>query len=193
MALVSAIDVTGVSAAPDAGEDLRSRDRRLRELLANHFEVVWRALRRFGLPPDRADDAAQTVFLVASRKLASIMPGSERSFLLGTAVRVASDVRRSAAFRREVPYEDPAHDLVAPQGPDELVEQRRARDMLDEVLEGLDEELRTVFVFFELEQMSTAEIAEVLGIPSGTVASRLRRAREIFEKRVAVRLAGRPR
>jgi RNA polymerase sigma-70 factor (ECF subfamily) len=46
-------------------------------------------------------------------------------------------------------------------------------------------ELRVVFVLFELEEMTTAEIATLLEIPSGTVASRLRRARETFEDHVA--------
>jgi len=45
-------------------------------------------------------------------------------------------------------------------------------------------ELRAVFVLFELEEMSTPEIADLLEIPTGTVASRLRRAREEFQKLV---------
>jgi RNA polymerase sigma-70 factor (ECF subfamily) len=43
-------------------------------------------------------------------------------------------------------------------------------------------ELRTVFVLFELEEMTASEIAQTLDIPPGTVASRLRRAREIFHE-----------
>jgi RNA polymerase sigma-70 factor (ECF subfamily) len=61
------------------------------------------------------------------------------------------------------------------------VEQRRRRECLDRVLDRLAAEHREVFVLAELEDMTMAEIAAVLRIPPGTVASRLRRAREIFE------------
>ena len=57
--------------------------------------------------------------------------------------------------------------------------------MLDGVLHAMEEDLRAVFVLFELEEMPTAEIATLLAIPPGTVASRLRRAREEFEVQVA--------
>ena len=56
--------------------------------------------------------------------------------------------------------------------------------MLDGVLEQMDSDLRTVFVLYEFEDLSMAEIAEVVAIPRGTVASRLRRAREDFRERV---------
>ena len=46
-------------------------------------------------------------------------------------------------------------------------------------------DLRAPFVLFELEEMPTAEIAKVLELPLGTVASRLRRARDDFQKIVA--------
>jgi RNA polymerase sigma-70 factor (ECF subfamily) len=58
--------------------------------------------------------------------------------------------------------------------------------MLDGVLEQMDDDLRTVFVLYEFEDLSMAEIAEVIAIPRGTVASRLRRAREDFRERVRV-------
>jgi RNA polymerase sigma-70 factor (ECF subfamily) len=56
--------------------------------------------------------------------------------------------------------------------------------MLDGVLEQMEPELRTVFVLYEFEDMSMAEIADTIAIPRGTVASRLRRAREDFRERV---------
>jgi RNA polymerase sigma-70 factor (ECF subfamily) len=59
------------------------------------------------------------------------------------------------------------------------------RELLDGVLDQMDESLRATFVLHEFEEMSTAEIAEVLSIPRGTVASRLRRARTEFRERVA--------
>jgi RNA polymerase sigma-70 factor (ECF subfamily) len=158
---------------------------RLRRMLDEYFDFVWRSLRRFGLSDDRAEDAAQQVFMIASRKLDVIQPESERSFLFGTAMRVASDVRRSAANRREVAHADAGLDLADANLPDELLDQRRARAMLDRILDAMELELRTVFVLFEIEEMSTAEIAALVGIPHGTVASRLRRAREDFESRIA--------
>ena len=159
-------------------------DARLRKMLDEHFDFVWRQLRRLGLSDDRADDAAQQVFVVASSKLHMIQEGSERSFLFGTAMRVASDIRRSAVVRREVACADPAADLEAGPWPDELVDQRRARVMLDAILEAMDLDLRSVFVLFEIEEMTTAEIATLLAVPPGTVASRLRRAREEFQERL---------
>lgn len=168
-------DVVGLAPASDA---------RLRRMLDDHFDFIWRSLRRFGLASDRADDATQQVFVIASRRLATIQVGSERSFLFGTAMRVASDLRRSASFRREIAHADVGVDLEGGPRPDDLVDQRQARALLDSVLEEMDLELRTVFVLFEIEEMSTAEIASLIDIPHGTVASRLRRAREVFEARV---------
>lgn len=184
-----------VGPAPDAGpgsagagspERVAAEHARLRRMLDESFDFIWRSLRRFGLSDDRADDAAQQVFIIASRKLDMIRPESERSFLFGTAMRVASDLRRSAVSRREIAHADPAGDLAdTSTSPDELIDQRRARETLDGVLDAMDEDLRAVFVLFELEEMPTAEIATLLAIPPGTVASRLRRAREDFEVQVA--------
>jgi len=161
-----------------------SDDARLRAMFDEHFDFIWRSLRRLGLSEDRADDATQQVFVVASTKLDAIQPKSERSFLFGTALRVASDLRRSAAFRREVPTAEAGEDLAGGPRPDELVEQLDARAMLDRALETMELELRTVFVLFEIEELAIAEIAALLEIPVGTVSSRLRRAREDFQARI---------
>jgi RNA polymerase sigma-70 factor (ECF subfamily) len=175
--------------ARDARADARPtrayEDARLRAMLDAHFDFIWRSLRRLGLSDDRADDAAQQVFVVASRRLGSIMLGSEKSFLLRTAMRVASDVRRSASYRREVAHADPAADIEGGLRPDDLLDQRRARALLDRVLDAMDFDLRSVLVLFEIEEMTTAEIAVLLEIPYGTVASRLRRAREQFQAKLA--------
>lgn len=174
------------SAGPASPERVAAEHARLRRMLDESFDFIWRSLRRFGLSDDRADDGAQQVFIIASRKLDMIRPESERSFLFGTAMRVASDMRRSAVSRREVAHADPAADLAdTSKTPDELLDQHRARETLDRVLDAMEEDLRAVFVLFELEEMPTAEIATLLAIPTGTVASRLRRAREEFEVQVA--------
>lgn len=162
---------------------------RLRGMMDQHFDFIWRQLRRLGLSDDLADDGAQQVFIVASRRLAEIGVGSERSFLFGTAMRVASDARRTAVRRREVPDDD-AREVVDPTPhPDELLDRQRARTLLDDVLASMELDLRAVFVLFELEEMTMAQIAKLLELAPGTVASRLRRAREDFEAAVKRRKA----
>jgi RNA polymerase sigma-70 factor (ECF subfamily) len=167
------------------GADQASDQARLRAIFADHFDFIWRSLRRLGLSNDRADDAAQSVFVVASRRLDAIEVGRERAFLFATAIRVASDVRRSTLRRREVPGEDVAEPTDPRPHPDELLDQRRARAVLDTVLDALPMELRVVFVLFELEEMATPQIAALLSIKPGTAASRLRRAREEFQSTLA--------
>ncbi len=170
----------GTESEREAAEDDPSK-LRLAELLHAHFQLVWRAVRRFGVPPRSADDAAQEVFIVAAAKLDDIRRGKERQFLYSVAARVAANFRRGAIHLHESPGEQPVLDEAA-ELPDAeaLLDQKRQRELLDRVLDGLTEDLRTAFVLFELEGLSVPEIAEVLEVPVGTVASRLRRARELF-------------
>lgn len=157
---------------------------RLRALLIDHHAFVWRTLRRLGVPDSDVEDASQRVFLVAHRRLAEIVPESERSFLFQTALRVAADWRRAQRRR----FEDAGMAMadvpdVAP-NPEELVDQQRRRALLDQVVRSMPMELRAVFVLFELEEMTLVEIAKMSDTPLGTVASRLRRARQAFSKAV---------
>jgi RNA polymerase sigma-70 factor (ECF subfamily) len=159
---------------------------RVAQLLRTHFRDVWRMVRRFGVPENCADDASQEVFIGAARRLADIAPGSERPFLLASAVRVAANLRRSLGTRRECAEEEQVMEGIDPRpNAEALLDQKRLRQMLDRVLDGLSDELRICFVLYELEGLSSPEIAELLRIPLGTVASRLRRAREAFEGEVA--------
>jgi RNA polymerase sigma-70 factor (ECF subfamily) len=150
-------------------------------MVREHLDFTWRSLRRLGLSSDGADDATQRVFVVASQRLSDIQPGSEKAFLFHTAMHVASSARRTHARRREIPADDHAEAPDPAPPADELLDRRRARALLDEALVDLPMERRTVFVLFELEQMSVAEIARMLDVPEGTVASRLRRARQEFQ------------
>jgi RNA polymerase sigma-70 factor (ECF subfamily) len=155
---------------------------RLTTMVRSHLDFVWRSLRRQGLPPAVADDATQQVFVVASRRIGSIDVGAERSFLFQTALRVGSDARRAWARRRET-LDGEAHlgnvrDSAL--SPEEEAHRRRSLALLEEVLGSLDEKLRAPFVLFEMEGLEIKEIAEVLGIPVGTVGSRLRAARDEF-------------
>ncbi len=160
-------------------------ERRIAAMVANHHGQVWRSLRRLGVSECDADDASQQVFMVAHRRLADIAPESEQSFLLQTALRVAAQFRRSRRRRREDDDKDLPVLADTAASPEELADRRRARAMLDRALEAMPMDLRKVFVLFDLEELTTAEVASVLHVPKGTVASRLRRAREVFRETVA--------
>ncbi len=163
----------------------REDDPRLREVAKAEFANVWRFLRRLGVPAGLLEDAAQEVFLVAARKFASVKPGSERSYLFGSAVHVAREVRRKHA--REELAEDPDDEAMEPvllSTPEDSLDKRQEYDVLVRLLDGLPDDLRTAFVLYEIEGQSLSEIANILAIPMGTVSSRLRRARAEFELRL---------
>ncbi len=103
-------------------------------------------------------------------------------------------MRRKAKRRREV--DEAALLGLASQAPDPeaSVETQRLTILFAQVLEQLSLEQRAVFVLYELEDFTMAEIAQTLELRPGTVASRLRRGRETFERLAARALAegGRP-
>ena len=158
-----------------------------REVYDEHFRFVWRSLRRLGVPERDVDDATQDVFLVVARSLASFEGRSKlTTWLFGICLRVAKDRRGSAYERRRA---DAPHGLA--EQPDERadaateLERRRRMATLERLLDELPLEQRAVFTLFELEGMPGDDIAEALGIPPGTVSSRLRLAREAFRRAVA--------
>ncbi len=161
------------------------REMRLRGLVDRYLDFVARVLRNAGTPEAEIDDDVQRTFIAVSNRLDDVRPDAEKSFLLQTALRMAAHARRTLARRREVHDSDAQLRIETPLHPEQMLDQKRARELLDEVLNEMQFELRTVFVLYELEELSMAEIAEALHIPSGTVASRLRRARADFHERVA--------
>lgn len=165
----------------------------VRTLFRAHYASIWRLLRRLGVPPPQLDDAAQEVFWVAARKLERIELGKQHAFLYGVALRVAaSELRRCSSAPPRADGEVLALLADPEPSPEERLERARARALLDAVLDRLPLELRSVFVLFELEGVDVRSIAEIEGIPVGTVGSRLRRAREEFSaqaKRVRAALS----
>jgi RNA polymerase sigma-70 factor (ECF subfamily) len=167
----------------------------LRRLFDAHYAPIWRLLRRLGVPAAQLDDAAQEVFWVAARKFVDIEPGREQAFLYGVALRVASNDHRR---RKSVP-ETADLDALALHSddrpsPEEELEHRQTRALLDIVLDRMPIELRTVFVLCELEELEVRDVAALEGVPIGTASSRLRRAREEFSaiaKRVRATLVAR--
>lgn len=163
-------------------EDAAAPALRLREIVDTNFDFIWRSLRRLGVSAVDSDDGAQRVFVVAARRLREIEAGRERAFLFGTACLVAREIRRASARRPEVLNEHADGEDIADAAPDpeQCADRKQTRALLDDVLDALPMDARTVFVLFEMEELNVPEIATLLEVPIGTVASRLRRARELF-------------
>jgi RNA polymerase sigma-70 factor (ECF subfamily) len=168
---------------------------RFRELYDAHLSFVWRVLRRIGVPESDLQDAVQDVFVVVHKKMGEFEGRSRlTTWLFAICRRVASDRRRLACARREVAWDVAAlsaDDCVTADAT-ALVDQQRARQLLQTILDRMPEEQRLVFSLFELDGMTGDEIAELLDLPVGTVRSRLRLAREAFRGAV-VRLQARER
>jgi RNA polymerase sigma-70 factor, ECF subfamily len=151
---------------------------RLEQMFRAHHELIWRTLRRLGLSADLAADTTQQAYLIAAERLVDIRNGSERAFLFSTAIGLArTNFRRSQ--RCQLQGDMDVH--IDPGARAEQVTNRcSAVELMDRVFAKTDPDLVTVFVLFELEGLSAPEIAQLVEIPVGTVASRLRRARATF-------------
>ena len=140
-----------------------------------HFDFVWRALWRLGVPEACVDDAAQDAFVIVHRRFADIEADATRAWLFGVARGVAANYRRSDQRHRRklaaVPEPKPAREL------DELVGQHRQIARLERAINQLAPARREVYVLIELEGLSAPEVADALGCKLNTVYSRLRRAR----------------
>jgi RNA polymerase sigma-70 factor (ECF subfamily) len=148
------------------------------DLYLAHIDFVWRSLRRLGVPEADVPDAAQEVFLVAFRRMAEFEARAKWStWLYRIAFHIASERRRRAYVRREIPHEAEALELLLPPARDPRTE----LEVLDAILGQLDLDQRAVFTLFELEGMTGPEIAALLDVPLPTVYSRLRLARVAFQ------------
>jgi RNA polymerase sigma-70 factor, ECF subfamily len=151
--------------------------RRLTRMFADHHVTVWRSLRRRGLSPDEAADATQETFMIALGRLADVPADSERAFLLGTARRVALTLGRKTV---RLQLEDDMDQRIS--SARDASEEHAELEFCDLALSKLNPELSETFVLYEIEGLSSPEIAALLEIPLGSVASRLRRAREQFRE-----------
>lgn len=136
---------------------------------------MWRSVRRLGVEVGEVDDVTQQVFLRARERLGEVVEGDERGFLFRLALGLASNERRAHRRRREQGGLDAEQLSAVAPGAERRLEDRQ---LLETLLEPLPLDLRAVLVLAEVEEMSAPEIARVLDIPVGTVASRLRRARD---------------
>jgi RNA polymerase sigma-70 factor, ECF subfamily len=149
-------------------------------------DFVWLTLQRMGIRHPDLEDVFQDVFVIAHRRLHTYNPEAKLSaWLYGICLRSVAAHRRRAFRRRERvdgseasvarPGTEHWHAQVA--APDERVQELERQVALIELLDTLDPEHRVVVVMFEVEEHSCQHISELIGVPVGTVHSRLHTAR----------------
>lgn len=154
------------------------------EVYDTQFSFVWRSTLSRGVPRAAVDDVVQEVFMVVHRKLGTFEGRSSLRTWLWTIVRRV--VRDYLQKHGNAPAGEPLvedHASTA-QGPAEALDQKDAAAVLDRLLARMSDVQREVFVMYEIEEMTGAEIAEALAVNENTVRTRLRAARQIFSSGV---------
>jgi RNA polymerase sigma-70 factor, ECF subfamily len=151
----------------------------LEALYAEHFDFVWRNLRRLGVGEQQLRDAAQDVFVVVHRRFDE-WDGADsvRAWLYSIVRRVAADSRRRRRRKEPLERED-EQSLVDGRdaGPEHNAARSEARSLLLALLAKLDDDKREVLILMDLEDMSAPDVARTLSLNLNTVYSRLRAAR----------------
>ncbi len=168
---------------------LRRRDEAAFDLLVRtHQAAVYRLLLRMLADPAEAEDVAQDVFVTVFMAIDGFRGESKLStWIHRIAVNQARNRlkyhgRRKRGSERQVD-DGTVEASAAPETgsrlprPDQALEGLQAEANIQAALGGLDEEQRALIVLRDLEHMSYEDIQEVTGLPSGTVKSRLHRAR----------------
>jgi RNA polymerase sigma-70 factor (ECF subfamily) len=172
------VPLTGVEAPAD-----------LESVYETCAKYVWVSLQRLGVRHADLEDVSHDVFLIAHRHFKEFSGTVKvNSWLFGICLRVAANYRRRARFRYELSAGamTPGEGVVAMapvEGrPDQQALRREAERRAQAILDAMDLSKRAVFLMFEIEGLSCQAIADELGIPIGTVYSRLHGARAYFEK-----------
>jgi RNA polymerase sigma factor (sigma-70 family) len=172
------------------GPSRSSEPRAFEELLAEHLDALYRTALRFcrGRRSD-AEDLLQDAMLRAFERFGELRdPAAIRAWLFTILTRTNLNRVRTRRRRAETlasdlherEFEEALASWRTAEAPDEVVHTALVRERLAAAIDGLDEQLRPVVWLSDVERFRQREVAEMLGIPEGTVASRLFRARRIL-------------
>lgn len=149
-------------------------------IFREHAPYVHRVIRHLGVAPMDVDDVLQDVFVIVHRKLADFeQRGSVRAWIHGIAIRVSARYRRRRRTASRALASGDAVEAIDPSDPAESLSAQDARRILAAILDQLDDEKRTVFVLYELEELTMQEVAEAMNTPVQTAYYRLHAAREL--------------
>jgi len=163
------------------------------EVVLPHLDAAYNLARWLTRNPQDAEDVVQEAYLRAFRFFDGYQGGNMRSWLL-TIVRHTcyAWLHQNRAQQLTTAFDEELHtDMTASQSPEKLLLRNADRQLLHQALEELPPVFREVLVLSELEELSYKEIADVLGVPIGTVMSRLARGRHRLKESATRLLSGR--
>ena len=172
-------------------DDALGRDERFEEMVARQARFLFQVA--FGLLRNRqdAEDAVQEAFLKLYCGEAWLRMENEKGFLARTVWRVALDHLPKVAERMaDVAEMQLAATGEAGASPEQRVVAEDERALLRRLIDGLPEELRQPLVLSSVEEMTSREVAEAMGIPEGTVRTRVMRARTELRRRFSAMKEG---
>ncbi|MBL8822951.1 MAG: sigma-70 family RNA polymerase sigma factor [Planctomycetia bacterium] len=146
-------------------------------LMKRHGSLVWGVCRRLLIRHHDAEDAFQATFIVLARKAATLrQPEQLAAWLHGVAQRTAWQISRQQKLSHAM---EPLLDI--PVADAQLATWKECRQIIDQAVSKLPASLRIVFLLSQYEEQTTLAIARKLGVPEGTVVSRLHRARKLLQ------------
>lgn len=148
-------------------------------------DFVQRSLHRLGATRGELSDLSQEVFTVVARRQGEFDASRPiRAWLFGICTFVVQNARRTRRRKPTVALDD-VNAPIDGTSPLDALTARRRLGRANDALEAMDVERRAVFVMYEIEGMSGEAIARALGVPAGTVHSRLFAARKIIAAALA--------
>ncbi len=151
-------------------------------LMRRHNRRLYRAIRSVLRSEAEIEDAMQEAYVNAFAHLASFRGGARFSTWL-TRIALHEAFGRVRKGKRFAPAREEDDEMEAPEPtPEDAAFRRELGAALEKAIDALPETFRTVFVLRAVEEMSTAEAAEILDVPTDTVKTRLHRARGMLQR-----------
>lgn len=161
-----------------------ARPANVQEVYEAQFEFVWRSARRLGMRSPQLEDVVQEVFMVVQRRLSEFEGRSSLRTWLFAITRhiVRAQLRQNARTNARLAPEPREHIDPRARCPEAQTSIHEDAQLLHDLLDQLDPDLREVFVLAQLEELSGPEIAQALRLPLRSVYSRITAAQKAFDK-----------